>query len=115
MKSVDTLLEEVDVFMEQGEEKIASDLNAGYQKFQQAVANMLKVYLINNQQEPLGGLKALFFQCQKHNPEFDAIEDVVEIFTESEPGEMDGETITDAANEIWDFVTELYPAMEDEV
>lgn len=115
MKSVDTLLEEADVLMERGEEKIAVDLNAGYQVFQQAAANMLKAYLITNRQEPLGDLKALYFQCQKHNAEFEAIEDVMDILADPEPGELDGETITDAANEIWDFVMELFPAMEDEV
>ena len=115
MKSVDALLEEADVFMEQGEEKITVNQNAGYQEFQHAVANMLKAYLINNRQEPLGDLKALFFQCQKHNSEFEFIEYVMEIFTDTEPGELDGETITDAANEIWDFVMEKFPAMEDGV
>jgi hypothetical protein len=115
MKSVDALLAEADELLERGEEKIVVNVNAGYQVFQQAIANMLKAYLMTNHQEPLGDLKALFFQCQKHNAEFEVIEDVMDVFTGSEPTEMDGETITDAANEIWDFIMEMFPMVEDEL
>lgn len=115
MKSVDALLAEADELLERGEEKIVANVNMGYQVFQQAIANMLKAYLMTNHQEPLGDLKALFFQCQKHNADFEAIEDVMDVFIEPEPNEMDGETITDAANEIWDFVMETFPMAEDEL
>lgn len=115
MKSVDALLAEADELLERGEEKIVVNANEGYQVFQQAIANMLKAYLMTNHQEPLGDLKALFFQCQKHNAEFEVIEDVMDVFTGSGPHEMDEETITDAANEIWDFVMEMLPMAEEEL
>jgi frataxin-like iron-binding protein CyaY len=115
MKSVDALLDAADELMEQGEEKITVNINVGFQVFQQAIGNMFKAYLITNRQEPLGELKALFFQCQKLNEEFEAIADVVDIFINPALNETDGETITDAANEIWDFVMELLPMVEEEL
>lgn len=115
MKSVDAILAEADELLEHGEEKIVANVGAGYKLFQQAIANMLKAYLITNQQEPLGDLKALFFQCQKHNAEFEAVEDVMTIFTDLDPAELEGETVTDAANEIWDFIMEMFPMAEDEL
>ncbi len=115
MKSVDALLDEADELLERGEEKIAIDVGQGYKVFQQAIVKLLKAYLITNHQEPLGDLKALFFQCQKHNSEFEAIEEVMALFAETDPNELDGETITDAANEIWDFIMETFPMAEDEL
>jgi hypothetical protein len=115
MKSVDVLLAEADELLERGEEQIVTNVSAGYQVFQQAIANLFKAYLIRNHQEPLGDLKALFFQCQKQNSEFEAIEDGMSLFTETGINEIDGETVTDAANEIWDFIMEMFPMAEDEL
>lgn len=115
MKTMDALLDEADELLERGEAKILTDPGVGYQLFQQAISNLFKVYLSNNGQEPLGDLKALFFQCQKYNAEFDVIEDVMGIFIEPVRNELDNETIIDAANEIWDFVMDMLPAEGDEL
>lgn len=115
MKSAEALLEEADELLTLGEEKIVTDTAAGYQVFQRAMGNLLKAYLITHHQEPLGDLKALFFQCQKLNSEFEAIEDVMAILMEPAPNELDGETVTDAANEVWDFIMEIQPMAEDEL
>lgn len=115
MKSIDTLLAEADELLALGEEKIMVDSAAGYQLFQQAISDLCKVYLATNGQEPLGDLKALFFQCQKHNPEFEALGDAMSVFIDPEPHELDSETVIDAANEIWDFIMETLPAEGDYV
>jgi len=115
MKTMDTLMAEADELLERGEERILTDTKAGYQLFQQAISNLFKLYLITNGQEPLGDLKALFFQCQKYNAEFEVVEDVMSIFVDSVLNELDNETIIDAANEIWDFVMEMLPMEADEL
>jgi hypothetical protein len=115
MKTIDTLLDEADELLEAGEEKIVLNTVAGYQLLRQAINSLSKAYLIANGREPLGDLKALFFQCRKLNPEFEMIEDEMVVFADPDHSEPDSETIVDAANEIWDFVMGILPTVEDEL
>ncbi len=115
MKSIDDLLDEADKLLTAGEERIIQNKAAGYQMLRQAISNLYKAYLFTNSQEPLGDLRALFFQSHKLNPEFEMIEEEMLIFADTDPGENDSESIIDSANEIWDFIMGILPALEDEL
>ena len=114
MKTIDDLIGEADELLARGEEKITVNPGEGYQLFQKAIDNLCKVYLTSNGQEPLGDLKALFFQCKRYNPEFEALDDALKVFTDPDPGGIDSEAVVDSANEIWDFITATIPTEEGE-
>jgi hypothetical protein len=115
MKSIEALLDEADELLEAGEAKIVLNAATGYQMLRQAISNLSKAYLIANGREPLGDLKALFFQCRKLNPEFEMIEDGMIVFADPDHSELDSETIVDTANEIWDFIMGILPTVADEL
>ena len=115
VKSIDNLLAEADELLENGEEKITENLSVGYLAFRKAVTNLLRAYLIVNGQEPLGDVKALFFQCLKQNQDFEEIDEVMSVFAEANSTEADIESIIDSANEIWDFISGMLPTVEEEL
>lgn len=106
---VEQLLDEAEVLFEKAEEQSETNLDAGLEYFRQGIANLCRAFLTVNGQEPLGDLRALYFQCRKLEPEFETIDEVMDYFIDPDSGMDDPEICNDAANEIWDFIVSLLP------
>jgi HEPN domain-containing protein len=115
--NVAELISEADDLMEVAEEKVERQFYSAYPLMQQAIENLFKAFLMAGGQKLKGisGLGAklasnvgvLFEHCRGLAPEFETIEEIVGYFTHEAPSAPDPETISDAANEIWDFVIDL--------
>ena len=109
------LLDEAEVLFEKAEEQSETNLNAGLEYFRQGIGNLCRAFLTVNSQEPLGDLRALYFQCRKLEPEFETIDEVMDYFIDPGSGVDDPEIFNDAANEIWDFIVSLLLEEDDDL
>lgn len=104
---IDELMSEAFQLFEDAEMKVDNKLSESIILFRQAVSNLLSAYLFIKGVEGHGGLAELFHECGKINPEFETIQAEVEYLISAVPKEVDGEELTDKANEIWDFIEGL--------
>ncbi len=104
---VDELLNEAFQLYEEAEMKIDSRFSESIILFKKAVAKLLSAYLFTQGIERQGGLAELYNECGRINPEFESIQMEVEYLINAVPEEIDGEELTDKANEIWDFIQGL--------
>lgn len=107
VKTVEELMAEADALFEDAELLVETDLPESLPFFRDGIGNLCRAYLLVNGEEPDGGLKELFLQCKKHNPDFSYIEDEIGYFLALDGEALEPDAICDAANEIWDFVAGL--------
>ncbi|HEX3046669.1 MAG TPA: hypothetical protein VHY08_18075 [Bacillota bacterium] len=121
--NVADLISEADELMEEAEEKIYHQFSEAYPLMRQAIDNLFKAFLIAGGVKVKGGsgfthparnLEVLFEQCRRLAPEFETIEELTGYFTKEAPLNSDPELISDAANEIWDFVIDLLSGDDDD-
>lgn len=104
---VDELMDEAFKLYEKAEMKIDSDLSESLTLFRRAVSDLLSAYLFIKGVEGYGGLAELYHECGKIDSEFETIQSEIEYLIGVVPEEVDGEELTDKANEIWDFIEGL--------
>jgi HEPN domain-containing protein len=117
------LISEADEFMDEAEERILHQFSEAYPLMQQAIENLFKAFLIAGGQKlkgisglgagSAGNVEVLFARCRSVAPEFETIEEIMGYFITA-PANPDPELISDAANEIWDFVIGLLSEEDEE-
>jgi hypothetical protein len=111
---VDQLLDEAFKLFEEAEMKIDNSSSESIALFRKAVFNLLSAYLLKQRTECEGGVAELYRQCYNIDPEFESIHYEVDYLINAVPEEVDGEELTDNANEIWDFIQWLLVESETE-
>ena len=111
---IDELLDEAFQLFEAAEMKIDSSSSESIALFRKAVFNLLNAYLLIQGIEADGGLADLYRQCFSINTEFESIHYEIDYLINAVSAEVDGEELTDNANEVWDFMQGLLMESETE-
>ncbi len=101
---VEKLMDEAFRLYEEAEMKVDSEPSKSIILFRQAVSNLLNAYLIIKGLGEEGDLAELFRECREIDSEFEIIQSEIEYLVDVAPQEVEGEELTDKANEIWDFI-----------
>ena len=104
---VDELMEEAYRLYEEAELKVDIEISESIRLFRQAACNLLNSYLSIKGIDGGGDLVELYQECSRIVPDFEIIRPEIEYLAEANPEEVDGEELTDKANEIWDFIQGL--------
>jgi hypothetical protein len=110
MDEVAKLIEQADVLFEKAEMMVEETPEEGRQLFLEGISLLLRGFLTAGAMETDGGLNELLARCKQAEPEFETVETEFELLQNAAAD--DGERITDAANEIWDFVIDLVTVAE---
>ena len=113
MDAIDELFDKADVLFEKAEILAATDLAGAVRLFQEGIGELYKAFILFSEGEPKGNFGELYHQCLGLNSEFDVIETEQGYFVTDDLSQLDPETVVDAANEIWDFVSGLLEEEED--
>ncbi|NLW45803.1 MAG: hypothetical protein GXY86_00460 [Firmicutes bacterium] len=111
---IDQLLDEAFRLFEEAEMKVDISSSESIALFRKAVFNLLSAYLLIQGTECEGGFAELYRQCFNINSEFESIHYEVDYLINAVPEAVDGEELTDYANEIWDFMQGLLGESETE-
>ena len=106
MNPIEALAEQADQLFEQAEMIAETTPKESLMLFRKGIDLMFHAYFRMKQIDFKGDLGEIFQKCLEIEPEFEAIADAVADLTEDNQA-VDAEAMVDAANEIWDFVTEL--------
>jgi hypothetical protein len=107
MNEVEKLIKQADELFEQAEMKVEGTPEQGRRLFLEGISSLLRGFSVANEIETEGGLAELFARCQQLEPEFKTIAGEFDILLNAGGSGVDAEVVTDAANEIWDFVIDL--------
>jgi hypothetical protein len=110
MNEVAKLIEQADVLFEKAEMMVEGAPEQGRQRFIEGISLLLRGFLNAGALETDGGLHELLARCKQAEPEFETVEAEFDLLLNAAAD--DGERITDAANEIWDFVIDLVTVVE---
>ena len=106
MNPIENLAEQADQIFEKAEIIAQSSPQEAVVFFRKGVGLLFQAYLSMADTESSGNFGEDYQKCLAVEPEFEQIEEAFELLSENNHN-VDAEDIIDAANEIWDFISEL--------